>query len=238
MMIDNASDNKCRICLEDMMGGAYSHTPVSLQCGHVFGRSCIVTWSEQSLTCPLCRQEFSDQELAMPESLINRALFNNNRCWICLEDMGGAYSHTPVSLQCGHVFGRSCIVTWSEQSLTCPLCRHEFSEQELAMPESLIRRVLSKRSRAVPIMGLVAFAHYIEKPEEMMTTIAVIFLTAFTVNCLFLALDAALWCLRGRNNSWSHHVQELLEIQLNIFLDIVIGISGGVVLAACVKHIR
>ena len=163
---------------------------------------------------------------------------SDNKCRICLEDTGGAYSHTPVSLQCGHVFGRSCIVTWSQQSLTCPVCRQEFSEQELAMPESLIRRVLSKRTKAVPIMGLVACAQYIERPEELMTTIAIIFLTGVTVNCLFLALDAALWYLRGRNNSWSHHVQELLEIQLNIFLDIVIGISGGVVLAACVKHIR
>ena len=163
---------------------------------------------------------------------------DGNKCGICWEYMGDADSHTPFSLQCGHVFGRHCIVRWSETSLTCPLCRHEFSEQELAMPESLIKRVLFNRTIAIPATGLVAYVHYLERPEEFMTTVALTFLTVGTVNCVFLALDVAVWCLSGRNYSLSREVRELMEVQLNVFLDMVIGISVGVVLAAYVKQIR
>ena len=162
---------------------------------------------------------------------------DDNNCGICLEYMGDAGSHTPFSLQCGHVFGRHCIVRWSERSLTCPLCRHEFSEQELALPESLIKRVLFNRTIACPSSGLVAYAFYLERPEEIMTTVALIFLTLITVSCLFFAIDVAVWCLSGRNYSLSRRAHELMKLQLNVGLDMVIGISVGVVLAAYVKHI-
>ena len=163
---------------------------------------------------------------------------DDNKCGICLEYMGDAGSHTPFSLQCGHVFGRHCIVRWSETSLTCPLCRHEFSEQELALPESLIKRVLFSRTIACPSTGLVAYANYLERPEQIMTTVALMFLTLITATCLFLTIDVAIWCLRGRNYSLSRRVHELMKEQLNVFVDMVIGISVGVVLAAYVKQIR
>ena len=163
---------------------------------------------------------------------------DDNKCGICLEYMGDADSHTPFSLQCGHVFGRHCIVRWSETRLTCPLCRQEFSEQELAMPESLLKRVLSNRTIAVPFSGLIAYAHYLERPEGFMTTVALIFLAVGTVNCVFLTLEVAVWCLSGRNYSLSRHLHEQMKVQLNVVLDIVIGISVGAVLAAYVKYIR
>ena len=163
---------------------------------------------------------------------------DDNKCRICWEYMGDVDSHTPFSLQCGHVFGRHCIVRWSERSLTCPLCRHEFSAQELAMPESLIKRVLFNRTVVIPTTGLVAYAYYLERPEDLMTTVALMFLTLVTVSCLFLVLDVAFWCLSGRNYSLSRRVRELMDLQLNVFLDMVIGISVGVVLAAYVNHIR
>ena len=163
---------------------------------------------------------------------------DDNKCRICWEYMGDAGSHTPFSLQCGHVFGRHCIVRWSERSLTCPLCRHEFSEQELALPESLIKRVLFSRSVTCPSTGLVAYAFYLERPEEIMTTVLVMFLTWVTVSCLFFALDVAFWCLSGRNYSLSRRARKLVKLQLNALLDMVIGTSVGVVLAAYVRHIR
>ena len=106
------------------------------------------------------------------------------------------------------------------------------------MPESLIKRVLFNRTIAIPATGLVAYVHYLERPEEFMTTVALTFLTVGTVNCVFLALDVAVWCLSGRNYSLSREVRELMEVQLNVFIDMVIGISVGVVLAAYVKQIR
>ena len=163
---------------------------------------------------------------------------DDNKCRICWEYMGDAGSHTPFSLQCGHVFGRHCIVRWSERSLTCPLCRHEFSEQELALPESLIKRVLFSRSITCPSTGLVAYAFYLERPEEIMKTVVVMFLTWVTVSCLFFALDVAFWCLSGRNYSLSRRARKLVELQLNALLDMVIGTSVGVVLAAYVRQIR
>ena len=162
---------------------------------------------------------------------------DDNKCRICWEYMGDTGSHTPFSLQCGHVFGRHCIVSWSERSLTCPLCRHEFSAQELAMPESLIKRVLFNRTIVAPATGLIAFAHYLERPEELLATVALMFLTLVTVSCLFLAMDVAVWCLSGGNYSLSRRAHELMKLQLNVFLDMVIGISVGVALAAYVKHI-
>ena len=106
------------------------------------------------------------------------------------------------------------------------------------MPESLIKRVLFNRTIAFPTTGLVAYAHYLERPEELMTTVALMFLTLVAVSCLFLVLDVAFWCLSGRNYSLSRRVRELMDLQLNVFLDMVIGISVGVVLAAYVNHIR
>lgn len=35
----------------------------------------------------------------------------------------GDYSHHPVVLECGHVFGQSCLAEWFKSSNSCPLCR-------------------------------------------------------------------------------------------------------------------
>ena len=158
---------------------------------------------------------------------------NNNlesECSICREILGGPYSHAPVNLQCGHVFGRSCIVKWSKQNLTCPLCRQEFSSQELAMPESFMRRVLSERT---VVIGLTAFSHYLfdDRQESIRMHAAFIFsATSFMTN-LFLVSEAANWCLNGRSNP-SPRVKRLIESQLKFALNIIIGSLVGVALTS------
>ena len=41
----------CSICLEDMPGSGCSR----LLCKHVFHTSCVQTWRQVSMTCPVCR---------------------------------------------------------------------------------------------------------------------------------------------------------------------------------------
>jgi len=52
--IDSNSAHECPICacvlFED-------HSPVSLKCGHVFGRDCIVEWLKKKKNCPNCNQQ-------------------------------------------------------------------------------------------------------------------------------------------------------------------------------------
>ncbi|CCF56603.1 hypothetical protein KAFR_0B03070 [Kazachstania africana CBS 2517] len=38
------------------------------------------------------------------------------------------YSHSPLKLPCGHIFGRECLFKWSKVENTCPLCRHVIIE--------------------------------------------------------------------------------------------------------------
>ena len=43
---------ECSICLGEI------RKTVLLDCGHIFCRHCIQTWSRKSLQCPYCRQQF------------------------------------------------------------------------------------------------------------------------------------------------------------------------------------
>ena len=174
---------------------------------------------------------------------------NNNlegECSICRENLGGPYSHAPVSLQCGHVFGRWCIATWSERSATCPECRQEFSSQELtmpanqelAMPESFIKRVLSERTIALPLHGLIAFSQYLDdRLSDIKTNLAITFITVFSIPLLFLAHKTVIWCLSGRRNPLlSSDAKQLIGKQLHWVLDATIGTSVGVAVAAFIKN--
>lgn len=154
-----------------------------------------------------------------------------NECSICQENyLGGPYSHAPVSLQCGHVFGRRCIVKWSKESLTCPLCRHEISSQEFAMPESFMRRVLSERTI---VIGLTAFSHYLfdDRQESIRVHAAFIFFATSFMTNLFLVSEATNWCLNGRSNPLPR-AKRLIESQLRFALNIIIGSLVGVALTS------
>eukprot|EP00754_Rhynchopus_humris_P004179 Rhum_TRINITY_DN12140_c0_g1::Rhum_TRINITY_DN12140_c0_g1_i1::g.49243::m.49243 len=48
---------ECSICFDEFVLDPQSkHTGVSIGCGHVFGRSCIVKWLKQNPSCPVCKR--------------------------------------------------------------------------------------------------------------------------------------------------------------------------------------
>ena len=162
-----------------------------------------------------------------------------NECSICGENyLGGPYSHAPVSLQCGHVFGRRCIVKWIKRSLTCPLCRHEISSQEFAIPESFIKR-LSERTLTVSLYGLMAFSQYLgDRREDIKRNVALTFIVASAVPLLYLAHKTVIWCLSGRSNPLlSPRAKQMIGKQLHWVLDTTIATLVGVAVAAYIKHI-
>ena len=114
--------------------------------------------------------------------------------------------------------------------MTCPLCRQEFSSQELAMPESFMRRVLSERT---VVIGLTAFSHYLfdDRQESIRVHAAFIFSAISFMTNLFLVSEAANWCLNGRSNP-SPRAKRLIESQLKFALNIIIGSLVGVALTS------
>ena len=53
-------DDSCTICLEPF--GTSREEPMRLPCGHVFGLSCLVTWTKAKVfrQCPMCRVQYLD----------------------------------------------------------------------------------------------------------------------------------------------------------------------------------
>lgn len=47
-----------------------------------------------------------------------------------LDDSPTEYSHVPVEMPCGHIFGRSCLYEWLKNHSTCPLCRKSIVTEE------------------------------------------------------------------------------------------------------------
>lgn len=50
----------------------------------------------------------------------------SNQCIICTEDYSKDHKHCATELECGNVFGRSCIVKWDDAHSSCPMCRQPF----------------------------------------------------------------------------------------------------------------
>lgn len=51
--INDKDDETCSICIESFSN---KHTNIILDCGHKFHSSCIISWFEKELTCPICRK--------------------------------------------------------------------------------------------------------------------------------------------------------------------------------------
>lgn len=49
---------ECCICMENMESGS-----LLLDCGHMFHKHCLVTWTQHSETCPLCRMQMTPHNL-------------------------------------------------------------------------------------------------------------------------------------------------------------------------------
>ncbi|KAH3687342.1 hypothetical protein WICPIJ_001686 [Wickerhamomyces pijperi] len=54
------------------------HVPVQMPCKHIFGRSCLVEWLKQNVSCPLCRQEIEAEQVGSNQtSTTGRSLIIN-----------------------------------------------------------------------------------------------------------------------------------------------------------------
>jgi len=77
----------------------------------------------------------------------NLVLRCKDKCTICL----GAFGETPIhTLQCGHAYHTTCVVTWFRAgNPSCPLCRDE-EENIIVSPPEAVRRLkkIAKRKSA------------------------------------------------------------------------------------------
>lgn len=51
---------------------------------------------------------------------------NDDECWICFQPYyfdGARPAEKPTQLPCGHIYGKQCILRWTQESNTCPMCR-------------------------------------------------------------------------------------------------------------------
>lgn len=48
------------------------------------------------------------------------------KTYLCEHDE--EFTHEPLEMPCGHVFGKSCLAHWLKESTSCPLCRRSVAE--------------------------------------------------------------------------------------------------------------
>ncbi|KAL8831399.1 MAG: hypothetical protein Q9170_005313 [Blastenia crenularia] len=84
-LASSLSDPTCHICQEPSLCENGSETPIKLDCGHVFGMTCLLTHAEVShpATCPLCREPILDNLRLMDEvtALHSRRRFQQLARW-------------------------------------------------------------------------------------------------------------------------------------------------------------
>ena len=90
-------DDRCVICTQNYTN---DHSLTALECGHVFGRSCIVEWRKISGTCPMCRQHFAIPTDPPDTSLITQIKkeFRSNKLPYCVF-AGFFYLYNPNTLE-------------------------------------------------------------------------------------------------------------------------------------------
>ncbi|KAL9033440.1 MAG: hypothetical protein Q9180_005941 [Flavoplaca navasiana] len=61
----NLQDQSCHICLNTF--STSSEQPFQLPCGHIFGFSCLVAWTQEKLyiNCPMCRIQYLDPQKSL-----------------------------------------------------------------------------------------------------------------------------------------------------------------------------
>ncbi|WP_299735659.1 RING finger domain-containing protein [uncultured Endozoicomonas sp.] len=77
------------------------------------------------------------------ESSVSSYSNSDINCAICLDTSDDDHAHRMVGLNCGHFFGRSCIVAWADKELKCPLCKNESFPRDLSGNNvSIIKRYI------------------------------------------------------------------------------------------------
>ncbi|OZJ05717.1 hypothetical protein BZG36_01430 [Bifiguratus adelaidae] len=79
---------------------------------------------------------FIAQEEQLSQEVTVSQILEANTCSVCLEPWSSNGAHRVVSIRCGHMFGRSCILKWlhkdrKEQRAKCPECNQIFTKRDI-----------------------------------------------------------------------------------------------------------
>ncbi|GMF00115.1 unnamed protein product [[Candida] boidinii] len=74
------------------------------------------------------------------------------------------YTHVPVLMPCGHVFGRSCLREWLKTNNSCPLCR-----LSIPIPRSESNDTNSETTIILPNLARVISEKTIQKLKQIIT---------------------------------------------------------------------
>ncbi|GFO20948.1 E3 ubiquitin-protein ligase rfwd3-like [Plakobranchus ocellatus] len=77
-------------------------------------------------------------------------------CPICLEPWSTGGEHRITSLQCGHLFGSSCITKWVDQAKSCPQCKAKAKKSDFRglFVKKISAEDTSQRDRAMLLLEL------------------------------------------------------------------------------------
>ena len=92
-----------------------------------------------------------------------------SQCIICTEDYSKDHVHCATKLECGHVFGRSCIVKWEDAHSSCPVCRQPFTipENPSAGRLTTAMKEVFNRERVFYAVAAVATLLYQPSPAQV-----------------------------------------------------------------------
>lgn len=98
------------------------------------------------------------------------AIGGGNQCIICTEDYSNDHTHCATELECGHVFGRSCIIKWDETQWdvahsSCPMCRQPFTIPENPSAGSLTTAMKEVFNRERELYAITAVGTLLYRPS-------------------------------------------------------------------------
>jgi len=126
---DSMLSDPCAVCQDAFEPG---NEVSQIGCGHIFHKDCLLPWLQNTNTCPTCRYEvetidasYNERKQVRPAPSISPCGFGQIHQQECtlLEQDGQL-----VSLDCGCVFHRECLVAWMHEVggvVRCPMCRRD-----------------------------------------------------------------------------------------------------------------
>ena len=88
-----------------------------------------------------------------------------NPCVLCTRTYTSDQAHCATVLECGHAFGRSCIVKWQENNSYCPTCSRPSVTPEDPSDASL-STLMKKDFHATRLpLSMVAFCTFVYSPN-------------------------------------------------------------------------
>lgn len=112
-----------------------------------------------------------------------------NQCVLCTGSYTSNQAHCATVLECGHAFGRSCIVKWQENHSSCPTCSRPSATPEDPSDASLSTLMKEDFHSARFPLCMVAFCTFVYSPN--IKELAVVAATTFgTALCTYGAVHA------------------------------------------------